>query len=266
MALNKPAQQSSDYHTGGAAELAVDGNSNEKWAGQSITHTTDAGGGSENPWWYVDLQGVCTVDSVKVYNRIEAPSDCCSHRLSGAIISLVSSVSTLSTTPPTEDNTLATHVLQNMTGVVSEEWDPAGTVTNVAGVYISLPGTKRILSLAEVEVIGRCQSIDSLYVGCYEDDDSAASDPAFRVVNHGLGTPFALRDCIRDCGNLGYQYAAMQYGTYCFCDNKYESTGFGEDTDSTDDRNCNFACTHDAQESGRICGGVWRNSVYRTGI
>ena len=192
------------------------------------------------------------------YNNLMAPQFCCrlsQNRLSGAIISLVSSVSTLSTTPPTEDNTLATHVLPDMTGVASTEWDPAGTVTNVAGVYISLPGTKRILSLAEVEVIGRCQSIDSLYVGCYEDDDS-------RVVNHGLGTPFALRDCIRDCGNLGYQYAAMQYGTYCFCDNKYESTGFGEDTDG----GCNYACTHDEQESGRICGGEWRNSVYRTGI
>ena len=46
----KPTKQSS-VHDGGAANRAVDGNTNGNWGAVSVTHTQ----GEENPWWEVNL-------------------------------------------------------------------------------------------------------------------------------------------------------------------------------------------------------------------
>jgi hypothetical protein len=72
IALGKPARQSST--TLGAAGLAVDGNTDGRFAADSVTHT-DA---DPNAWLEVDLGKPEWIDYVRIWNR----TDCCAERLS----------------------------------------------------------------------------------------------------------------------------------------------------------------------------------------
>jgi hypothetical protein len=71
---NRPAFQSST-HGSSHAGLAVDGNTDGNFHRGSCTHTN-----SDSPmpaWWQVDLDGVASIDEVRIWNR----GDCCSDRL-----------------------------------------------------------------------------------------------------------------------------------------------------------------------------------------
>ena len=68
----KPAKQSS-VHNGGAANRAVDGNTDGNWGAISVTHTQ----GEDSPWWEVNLLAKYKISSITIYNR----TDCCPERL-----------------------------------------------------------------------------------------------------------------------------------------------------------------------------------------
>lgn len=76
--------QSTDYNKNwGRSNRAVDGNTNGKWSGNSVTHTKHPS--TINPWWQVNLKGGHRISKVVVYNR----TDCCSERIAGAKIALL---------------------------------------------------------------------------------------------------------------------------------------------------------------------------------
>jgi len=66
---------------GGAAERAIDGNTDGNWKVNSTTHTPQGAPG----WWELDLGGVKSVEAVRVWNR----TDCCGERLQGAVLTLL---------------------------------------------------------------------------------------------------------------------------------------------------------------------------------
>jgi hypothetical protein len=70
VALGKPAVQSSEYGYLGAS-VAVDGNTDGRWAESTTTHTNL----QSSPWWEVDLGSAVAVDSIEVWNRTDAFSD-----------------------------------------------------------------------------------------------------------------------------------------------------------------------------------------------
>lgn len=74
MALNKPAQQSSEslLYTG-IAKKAVDGNTDGNFLHGSCTHTNELNLPNK-PWWKVDLMGFYKVSGVEIFTR----TDCCS--------------------------------------------------------------------------------------------------------------------------------------------------------------------------------------------
>jgi len=77
VALGKSVSQSSDNYSGsttGAAEKAVDGNTDGVWGSGSTTHTTN----EANAWWEVDLGEVVNIDSIEIWGR----TDCCANRVS----------------------------------------------------------------------------------------------------------------------------------------------------------------------------------------
>ncbi|XP_025077935.1 uncharacterized protein LOC112554391 [Pomacea canaliculata] len=77
MALNKPAQQSSESLLySGIAKKAVDGNTDGNFLHGSCTHT-DESYLANKPWWKVDLMGFYKVSGVEIFTR----TDCCSYRL-----------------------------------------------------------------------------------------------------------------------------------------------------------------------------------------
>jgi len=82
VALKMKATQSST-DCGGVAGRAVDGNTDGNYGGKSVTHTKDKGG-SENPWWMVELAKSTDIDEIVVYNR-----DGANVRLLGAVIEVL---------------------------------------------------------------------------------------------------------------------------------------------------------------------------------
>ncbi|MEK6795901.1 MAG: discoidin domain-containing protein [Spirochaetota bacterium] len=80
-----PSQSSTAY--GGEAARAVDGNTAGSWAGNSITHTSDATN-AVSAWWEVDLGKDTVIDCIRVWNRTDP---CCSGRLKGASVIVLSS-------------------------------------------------------------------------------------------------------------------------------------------------------------------------------
>jgi len=84
LALNKPASQSSTYSTA-EAERAVDGNTNGKWSGGSVTHTQGNSAGSS---WEVDLQATYPIEDINIYNRTDG---CCVFRLGNFTVKVLNS-------------------------------------------------------------------------------------------------------------------------------------------------------------------------------
>ena len=83
LAQGKKATQSSNYNSKqGKAHLAVDGNTNGNWNGNSVTHTRD--GGTVNPWWQVDLGNYQVIKEILIWNR----TDCCKRRLDNLVVSV----------------------------------------------------------------------------------------------------------------------------------------------------------------------------------
>ena len=131
VALDKPTSQSS-ISSGGLSSRAVDGNTSGMWLDESVTHT----GADTNPFWQVDLLDSFTINSIKIFNR----QDCCSFRLSDFTVMIYSEGNEVWSeayegAPPAE----TTFIVPSIKGDV---------------VKVTLPGSSRVLSLAEVEVYG----------------------------------------------------------------------------------------------------------------
>jgi hypothetical protein len=74
------ATQSSVASAGDAAR-AIDGNKDQNYTGNSVTHTNT----ENNPWWQVDLGGVKDIGRIVVFNR----GDCCGERLANGILEVL---------------------------------------------------------------------------------------------------------------------------------------------------------------------------------
>ena len=131
VAIGKPATQSSD-HLVAIASHAVDGNINGNYFSGSVTHTTE----STNPWWYVDLRAFYTIHEIKVYNRI----DCCRERLHNFILYIMRN--DIEVWKYNHSKDIVDINIIEVPAILGDE------------VKVSLPGNNRILSLAEVQVIG----------------------------------------------------------------------------------------------------------------
>ncbi|XP_026056124.1 uncharacterized protein LOC113041681 isoform X1 [Carassius auratus] len=135
LALNAKVVQSSLGHPQGAAEHAVDGNSNSNYGKGSCTHTK----GEFNPWWRADLGNVYSISNVSITNR----ADCCKERIRGAQVRIGNSLENNG-----NNNQLVATVLTVPDGTVEFAFEPV----NGQYVNIFLPGNNEILTLCEVEV------------------------------------------------------------------------------------------------------------------
>ncbi|HEU5222880.1 MAG TPA: discoidin domain-containing protein [Candidatus Lumbricidophila sp.] len=133
-ALGKVASQSSTYSGGdgtGFAARAVDGNTDGIFANGSVSHTN----AETNPWWKVDLGQSRTINEIEVWNRADSDPS----RLSNYRLEVLNSA----------------NVVVWSSDRVGFPW-PSETVSTggVIGqhVRVSLTGTNRILSMAEVLV------------------------------------------------------------------------------------------------------------------
>merc|ERR1712176_493558 len=88
----------------------------------------------------------------------------------------------------------------------------------------------------------------SNYIGCFIDNEDRD------LPDNGEGDQHGIESCRERCSSEGYKYAGLQYYDECFCGNSYGT--YGETAES----DCNKSC----RVGDGICGGSWRNSVYRS--
>ncbi|KAI4891191.1 hypothetical protein NFI96_006424 [Prochilodus magdalenae] len=136
VAAGAKAVQSSTADYLGSAEKAVDGKSDTGYRRGSCTHTKQ----ETDPWWRVELPGVCNVTSVTITNR----GDCCGHRINGAQIRIGHSLENNG-----NDNKLVA-VIGPLESGVTKTYRFRATEGRYVNVF--LPGENKILTLCEVEV------------------------------------------------------------------------------------------------------------------
>ncbi|XP_063413347.1 sialate:O-sulfotransferase 2-like [Mytilus trossulus] len=86
------------------------------------------------------------------------------------------------------------------------------------------------------------------YVGCYVDKSQRLLARFAGEGNMSLGK------CRHLC--RGYRYLGLQYGKQCLCGNYLNHRAYPQSSELQ----CNMVCT---SEPHRMCGGPWRNSIYR---
>ncbi len=129
------ATQSSTRAAGGAAERAIDGITSGFFGDNSVTHTNN----QDDPFWNLDLGEPFNIEEIVLHNR----TDCCTERLSNFVLTV------------TDEAGLETFsFIGGATNGVSDIRIPIGGFARGQNIRIDLPGTGRILSLAEVQVFG----------------------------------------------------------------------------------------------------------------
>jgi hypothetical protein len=131
----------------GYAVNAVDNNISGQLVDGSVTYT----GFQDQPFWQVELDGLSTLGSIVIYNRMD---DCCSQRLDDFYIMISESPITHRTLPSAiEQAFVVGGGPQPYFSEASKVFNlPAGTEGKY--VRIQLSGSNTVLSLAEVKVLG----------------------------------------------------------------------------------------------------------------
>ncbi|CAH1797852.1 unnamed protein product [Owenia fusiformis] len=109
-----------------------------------------------------------------------------------------------------------------------------------------------VIAVPDLEYVLYCNTDVDIYVhnyiGCY--GDTGDRDLPYNTNKPPYLTP---QVCIDTCRNLnqGFLYAAVQFGTDCFC-----GTSYGKYGPST---SCTYTCEGDPQQT---CGGFNGNEIY----
>ncbi|HEX8180893.1 MAG TPA: Calx-beta domain-containing protein [Pyrinomonadaceae bacterium] len=146
LAVGKAATQSSTYTAappGGPASLAVDGNTNGNYFGNSVSSTNL----DTQAWWQVDLGAKNWLDQVRVWNR----TDCCPDRLSDFYVFVSDEPFGSTDANDTQEQPgVSTYFVAGQAG------SPSFVDVGRSGRYVrvQLSGAN-YLSLAEVEVFGK---------------------------------------------------------------------------------------------------------------
>lgn len=91
------------------------------------------------------------------------------------------------------------------------------------------------------------------YLGCYTDHNDRALPAA-------LMNDATIDTCVEAARARGFPYAGLQFYGQCYAGNML---GYGRVPDDRDKAECNTPCNANPSQT---CGGVWRNSVYATGL
>ncbi|MDP2572094.1 discoidin domain-containing protein [Vibrio penaeicida] len=139
--------QSSVHASGAGPERAVDGNVSGHWGHRSVTHTGEAAGDAQDPWWEIDLGREVFVSNIVLHNR----TDCCSERLDN--VTVLAHFEPLNSKVPLQ--------VKNHQGVfVGNTGENVGSSVSIPVnrqsrfIRVQAEGSDRYLSLAEVQIMG----------------------------------------------------------------------------------------------------------------
>ena len=184
VSVGQSTSQSSTASFGGAAELAVDGDTNGDWSNGSVTQTDP---NESNAWWQVDLGSELFIGGIKVYNRTDG-----NIRLSQFTVSVL-------------DREGSSIFSQSFTGYP----DPSILIKTggVIGQFVRIDqDSNNPLSLAEVEVFesGKAPKFSG-WIDQYEvsgDDADPTGDPDGDLLNNL--TEFALGGNPTNAASVGF--------------------------------------------------------------
>lgn len=157
LSQDKPTFQSSTLW-GADSSRAVDGNRDGLFKAKSCTQTGESPTkeGTQNPWWAVDLLAARRITGVRITNR----SDCCDKRLKNFEIR----VGNVKPSGSGWQNRICA------TGQTIPRGETYHFDCPFTGRYVSvrIPGWGKILTLCEVEVIGKDFFLGSQIMQCSE--------------------------------------------------------------------------------------------------
>ncbi|XP_071792943.1 uncharacterized protein [Asterias amurensis] len=140
--IGKPTEQSSTNSAGHASHKAVDGKGLASTQNGDCTKTKD--GGEMDPWWRVDLEGDHCIRTITIINRI----DCCSERLTGAVVR--AGIDPIVTNNTICGEPVTTEQAAPRGGIIEFKCDPP---VRAHYVFVDIPrDTPAILQLCEVMV------------------------------------------------------------------------------------------------------------------
>lgn len=150
LAFKKKTHQSStkNYYT---SDKAVDGHLSGLLRDSSCTHTDI---GPRPHWWFVDLGGSYSIDSVRIVNRL----DCCQSRLRNFTIQVATKYPTSSPEFPTKIDALMCH--KQVDTLIHRRPALLKCDTPVTGRYVMVVKGGDVLTLCEVEVFGKPTPIE----------------------------------------------------------------------------------------------------------
>ena len=140
LSQSKPSRQSSTFSANHPSEKAFDGDLNQVFPGGSCSLTNC----QKSAWVQVDLLKTALIQSVKIYNRIDAKSE----RLNNALI-LASDVTGFSTSQLCSKFEYIATVNQIQTFYC---------LPKVTGRYVQLPVKNKPLNVCEMQVFGHFTS------------------------------------------------------------------------------------------------------------
>jgi hypothetical protein len=135
------------------------------------------------------------------------------------------------------------------TQVILTASSTSGTFAGWSGGGCSGTGSCTVTMNAAQAVTATFNQAQANYVGCFTDDGNRAL-PTF------LSGSETVESCVQKAAAAGYAFAGLQYYGQCFAGN---TAGYVQVADAE----CSTPCT---ANTSQICGGPWRNSIYRTSV
>jgi len=150
LALYQPASMINTVH-GGVASRAVDGKNTTDYSGDSCTHTDY----STDPWWRVDLGSSLPVGEVVIVNRA------CGGKCATYLTNFEIRIGDEGTA-----NIISNAKCGDRHSLVSGETKTVYCLPRLVGryVYIRIPGSRKIITICEVEVYSRGR-VDNVCAG-----------------------------------------------------------------------------------------------------
>ncbi len=87
------------------------------------------------------------------------------------------------------------------------------------------------------------------YQGCFVDDANRDLQGSVYISND-----MTVELCAQTCNQQGFAVAGLQFATQCFCGSSFGAYGQASESD------CNVPC---AGNGDQMCGGGWRNNIYK---
>ncbi|KAJ7777620.1 glycosyl hydrolase family 71-domain-containing protein [Mycena maculata] len=217
------------------------------WAAAFCSSTCTVGlqvGDSSNTWY----------DLPSGVNLLQLPL-----ATGGITVNMVKSSTTVIDQSPTDYTYIAVPSIYNYNAYVGAATATTGTTTGTTTATTSTTTstttgttTTTATTTSATAATTTVNSVSWTHLGCYVDSGNPRT---LSGVEYDSSSATSILSCLSQCGNAGYVYAGLEYGSQCFC-----ASSIASEAAAASQSNCNYACS-----SGTgTCGGFYYIDIYST--